>query len=115
MIRLIGSNGTLDGATPVEVVGAPAAGHTHTVRALSVFNRDTADVTVTLYKTTGGMDFYVDKREDLAPGEAWRPIDGSDIFVLDDIDQSLRVVMSGAAATTDPDFTASFLDREEPA
>ena len=105
------AHGSLNGATAVTVVAAPGASTTRAVRQLYVFNRDTADVLVTLYKTVSGTDYYVDRQPALPPGQAWRVIDGDDVLLINGTTESLRVVMSGAPATTNPNYVASWIDR----
>lgn len=100
------STGTLNGSTPVVIVDSPLAGR-RVVGKITFYNRDTAAVTITLVKTVAGTDRFLG-REVLNPADTWQPVDPNSHLVLDDDDQSVRAFMSAAAATTNPDFDASF-------
>lgn len=101
------SHGALNGATPVDIVAAPAASVQRAVRNVTFFNRDTAAVTITLRLDDGGTERVLDKQT-VQPDEAWVY---SVLQVLDADDKKLEAVMSGAAATTNPDFSASWADK----
>lgn len=106
-----GTQGSLNGVTAVTVAAAPGAGVTRVVRFLSVHNKDTTDVVVTLYKTVSGTDYIIDKQPGLAADQTWRPIRDKDVFVIKGTTESLRVVMSGAPATTQPQYTTCWVDK----
>lgn len=50
----LSSDGTLNGTTPVDVVAAPAANTNRIIRAMTVQNRDTAAVTITVSLVSAG-------------------------------------------------------------
>lgn len=54
--------------TAVEIMAAPAAGHTRVVKTVTVYNKDTVDATVTLRKNDNGT-FYILAKPTLATGE----------------------------------------------
>lgn len=54
--------------TAVTVMAAPAAGHTRVVKSLTVYNKDTVDVTATVRKNDNGT-FYILTKTTLATGE----------------------------------------------
>jgi hypothetical protein len=60
----IASNST----TAVSIQAAPAAGHTITVKTITVYNKDTVDATVTVRKNDNGT-FYILNKTTLATGE----------------------------------------------
>lgn len=101
-----GNEGALNGATAVTIVPAPASGR-HIVSKVNIYNNDTAAVTVTLVKDKGGTDYELQK-ETLLAGETWQPIGPDSHIVLDDDDESIQAYMSGAAATTNPDYDAAY-------
>jgi hypothetical protein len=98
-----GNEGALNGVTAVDVVPAPASGR-HIVRNLNFFNNDTAAVTITVVKDKGGTDYELAK-ETLQVGEYWT-LDR--LIVLDATDEKVQAFMSGAAATTNPDYDAAY-------
>lgn len=98
-----GNEGALNGTTAVDVVPAPASGR-HLVRNLSVYNIDSAVVTVTVRKNKGGTLSLLQK-ETLQVGDT---LVYDKLIVLDATDEKVQVVMSGAAATTNPDFDAAY-------
>lgn len=104
-----GDDGTLNGATPVTLVAAPGAGVERVIpeKGLSVFNRDTASVTVTISKVSSGGTRTIDTVI-LATGEKYS---NDTKIVLDATTDSITAVMSGAAATTNPDYVCSWGDQ----
>lgn len=101
-----GNEGALNGASEVELVAAPVTGR-HVVSKLSFYNGDTAVATITVAKTKGSIDRELFTQA-VAPGETWQPIGPDSHVVLDDDDESLVARMSGAPATTNPEFDAAF-------
>lgn len=101
-----GSDGTLNGVTPVTLVAAPGAGVERIVKTITVQNRDTAVVAFTLRKVSAGGTRQI-WSGDLDPGDTfiW-----NDPIVLEATTSSITGVMGGAAATTNPDWTSSFGD-----
>lgn len=102
---------SLNGATPVTVVSSPGAGVTRTVLALRMTNIDTAAVTVTLKKSIAATSKQVDKVTGAAVNFVWLPITRDKIMHLVATNELFEMVMSGAAATTNPEVVADFLDR----
>ncbi len=101
--------GNLNGATPVSVIPAPSATHRYVVVAGTIFNADTAAVTVTLrYKVVSGGATFVIFQVTLQPGDSL-DIERSDAIVLTPT-EGLEVVMSGAAATTNPQYRFAYGD-----
>jgi len=101
------NNGALNGVTAVDIVAAPAASTQRVVRNVSFFNRDTAAVTITLRLDDGGTERVLDKQT-VQPDEAWIY---AVVQVLDATTKKLEAVMSGAPATTNPDFSAAWADK----
>jgi hypothetical protein len=101
------SHGALNGTTPVDIVAAPAASTQRLVRSVTFFNRDTAVVTITLRLDDGGTERVLDKQA-VQPDEAWVYAVAQ---VLDTATKKLEAVMSGAPATTNPDFSATWADK----
>lgn len=101
-----GNEGSLNGTTAVDIVAAPSSGNRHVIRSVKICNKDTAAVTIEVYKDKGGTEYRI-----------WRGtldvndtivFDEGDIEVLDATNEALKAEMSGAAATTNPTFTASY-------
>lgn len=101
-----GDDGTLNGTTPVDLIAAPGASVQRVAKTVTIQNRDTAVVTVTLRKVSGGGTRQL-WAGDLDVGDTliW-----DDVIVLDDTSSKITAVMSGAAATTNPDWTSSWVD-----
>ena len=99
-------DGTLNGTTPVTLVPAPAAATTRLPKTITIQNRDTAVVTVTLRKVSAGGTRQLWKGDlDVGDTLIW-----DDAVGLDDTSSSITAVMSGAAATTNPDWTSTWGD-----
>ncbi len=100
------SDGTLNGTTPVTVIAAPGAGVRRIPRVISIVNTDIAAVTVTL-KLVNGSNSRVLYSVQLQVGDK---LNFDDPIVLDAPNKSITAVMSGAATTTNPDWTATYGD-----
>lgn len=101
-----GDDGTLNGTTPVTLVSAPAASTQRIVKTITIQNIDTAVVTVILRKVSAGGTRQL-WEGDLDVNDT---LIFDDSVVLDDTGSSITAVMSGAATTTNPDYTSSFAD-----
>lgn len=101
-----GNEGDLNGTTPVSLVTAPAGGERRVIRSAKICNKDTAAVTVDVYKDKNGTAYRIIQLT-MAVGDTLI-LDEGDIEVLDATDETLKAVMSGAAATTNPTFTSSY-------
>lgn len=103
-----GSNGALNGGTPVTIVAAPAAATRRLVRLINIANRDTANVTLTITKVvSGGTDSVLVSAMQLAPGDT---LIYDDVVVLDATTKSITAVLSGAVSTTEPDWNTTWGD-----
>ncbi len=100
----------LTGATPVTIVAAPGNGVYRHVIAVRFANIDTAAVTITLNRSVGGTSRQLDKRTGLAVDNVWVPVTKETPIILTGT-AFLAAVMSGAAATTNPDAHAEFIDK----
>ena len=101
-----GNDGTLNGVNEVTIVVAPAAATRRLVRSITISNVDTAAVVVEVrLKETANLRVIWEGT--LAVGDT---LAISDIIVLNTVNKSITALMAGAAATTDPDFTASWGD-----
>lgn len=100
------SNGALNGTTAVDVVAAPAASTQRMVRKVRFFNVDTASVTVTLRYNDNGTTRTLQKFV-LGVDEAGVY---EEVEVLDATTRKLQAVMSAAAATTNPVYSAAWAD-----
>lgn len=105
----VGAEGSLNGATAVDIIPVPAASHRLDVTSVRFYNKDTAAVTITIVKDKAGTDHEIAK-ETLEPGESWQPITAEAIEVLDATDEKIQAFMSGAAATTNPTYTGAYAD-----
>lgn len=73
--------GALNGTTPVDLVAAPAGGTQRLVRTITVRNRDTAAVTLTVRLSVSGTHYQVWSGS-LAVGDVWQ-LDEDGISVID--------------------------------
>jgi hypothetical protein len=102
-----GSNdGTLNGSTEVTLVAAPGSSIQRMVKEINIQNRDTAVVTLTVrYKSAGGTRQIWSGT--LQVGDVYHD---DSVYVLDTTGKSIAAVLSGAPATTNPDFVVSYAD-----
>lgn len=101
------SNGALTGVTAVDVVAVPAAATQRMVRKVRFFNLDTASVTITL-RYNDNATLRTLQTFTLAAGEA---AVYEEVEVLDSTLRKLQAVMSAAAATTNPCYSAAWADK----
>lgn len=101
------SNGALNGTTSVDIVAAPAASTQRLVQSVVFYNRDTADVTITLRLDDNGTLRLLD-RQTVSSATAWT---FEVTQVLDATTKKLSALMSAVAATTNPDFSAAWADK----
>jgi hypothetical protein len=102
-----GSNdGTLNGTSEVTLVAAPASATRRIVKNINISNIDTAAVTVTLQLAISSTRRTIYKVT-LAAGDT---LNYESVIVLDATTKSVIAKMSGAAATTNPDFVTSYGD-----
>jgi hypothetical protein len=100
----------LNGATPVTVVAAPGVGVHRHILHIHTSNIDTAAVTVTLRRNIGGTSRQFRKRTGLAVDGEWTPIDKDHPVIITGTD-TIEGLMAGAAATTNPDIHAEWIDK----
>lgn len=107
MAWLEGSNhGTLNSTTEVVLVAAPGASVRRVIVTLEIHNRDTAPVTLTVRYKDGGTTRQI-RKVTLASLDTYQL---SGRYVLDTTSKSITAVLSGAPATTQPDFVATYGD-----
>lgn len=103
---LVADDGTLNGTTPVTLVPAPIATNQIGTKLITIQNRDTAVVTITLRKVSAGGTRQLCKVDlDVDDTLLW-----DDVTVLDDTGSTITAVMSAAAATTNPDWSSSWIN-----
>lgn len=100
------SNFALNGATPVTLVASPAASTRRLIRNITVHNRDTAAVTLTVRYVDDATTRQLYKVT-LQPDSTWVC---NTVIVLADTNDSVTALLSGAAATTNPDGIAAWAD-----
>lgn len=103
-VAVSGSVGTTNGSTPVTMISDPSTDPEYIVNEndLSVLNRDTASVTVTL--TVAGTPSAVYEIVTLASGDKYT--NPSRIVIGEN--QSLTVELSGAVSTTEPSWVVTY-------
>lgn len=110
-----GAHGSLNGASSVDIVTAPAAGFVRVVDSVRMVNKDTAAVTIRVRKTVAGpTDYEFDNVSALAVDGKFDPVDTT-LPIRLAVDEKITAIMSGAAATTNPTWVASWVDVPEPA
>lgn len=100
------NNGTLNGATPVTLVAAPASSTTRTIRNITIQNRDTVANTITVRYVDGANTRQIWSGS-LGIGNT---LIIDEVYILDTTSKSITAVMAGAATTTNPDFTSHYAD-----
>ena len=101
-----GNDGVLNGVNEVTLVAVPAASTRRLIRTITVHNSDTADVTLSIrLKETASLRILWSGL--LRVGDT---LFLTDVIVLDTVNKSVTALMSGAAATSNPDFTSSWGD-----
>lgn len=103
--NLSGEDGTLNGTTPVTIITAPTGTNQIGNKLITIQNRDTATVTVTLRKVSAGGTRQIWKG-DLNVGDT---LLFDDVLILDATTDSVTAVMAAAAATTNPDYSSSYV------
>lgn len=105
----VGNEGVLNGTTNVTLVAVPAGSTQRIVPigGITVANRDTAAVTLIVEKLKAATAYEI-RTVTLDPDDVWS---NETTQVLDATDESIRGRLSAAAATTNPDFTSSVLDK----
>ena len=102
------NDGALNGTTEVTIVAAPASSTRRVVTTITIYNKDTAAVTVELrYKASSTR---IMAKPTLQVGDTFIFGGGGEVEVLDSTSKSITAVMSGAAATNNPEFTAAYGD-----
>lgn len=96
----------LNGTTEVELAADPTAGFVRTIapESCTIYNGDTASVTIRVYRKRSATE-YTKYKVTLAAGSTWAN-PGAIVLVSGD---TLNVVMSGAAATTNPTADTNYL------
>lgn len=102
---LDGEDGTLNGTTPVDVITAPTGTDTIANKLITIANIDTAVVTITLSKVSAGGTRVL-KTVDLDVGDT---LFFDDVLMLAATTDSVTAEMSAAPATTQPDWTSSYI------
>jgi hypothetical protein len=103
------NDGALNGEAAVTIVAAPGASARRLVRSITICNVDTADVVVTV-RYVNNASTRIIWSGTLEVGDTWQWGDDGSVIVLDTTTKSITAVMGGAAATTNPDFTAGYGD-----
>lgn len=100
------SVGSLNGVTSVTIVGSPAASTQRTVRTITVKNVDTVAhlITLSLEDSTTDYEFI---EANLQPGQS---LIYTDNIVLSDTDDTVEGWSDATATTTEPTFTAAWMD-----
>ena len=101
-------DGTLNGTTAVTIIAASGREFRRIVKSIIIQNRDTAAVTVTIRYLNGANTRQV-WTGSIAVNDTlvWGANEG-EWLLLDDTTKSITAVMSGAAATTNPDYIGYF-------
>ena len=100
--------GFFNDANDVTIVAAPGADTQRIIKTITIYNADTASVTVTLQiKDAGGGNDYVIFKQTLAVGET---IIFNDVIVLDETDETVEGYLGGAVTLNQPHYTAHYAD-----
>jgi len=98
------TRGATDGVTPVVMLAAQGSGATRIVRNITVYNADTASVTVTVTQANDVADRILTKTT-LGAGDT---LTMSGPYVTATSGDGYEVVLAAAKTTTDCDWTLSY-------
>lgn len=104
------SQGLTNGATPVELVPAPAADFTRVVECIRFVNLDTAAVDIHVVKTVAATDFEFASTLALGAGLPFNAVVGADVVRLTADDQSINAFLTAGVATNELSWIASWRD-----
>lgn len=104
--------GTTNGTTPVTVVPSPGSSVNRVLKRLSVYNADTAAISVLLqFKDTAtSTTTTIDASGTLAVGQVYTFGINMEIDALVATTQTYQVVLLGAKTTTDAQWKATYTD-----
>jgi hypothetical protein len=102
----IGSEGSLNGTTYVDVVSTPGASTRRLVKNVHFFNADTVAHTVIVSKDKGGTKYEL-ARETLQPTEYWT---FDKTIICDATDEKVVAKTLAATTTTAPTFDTAYAD-----
>jgi hypothetical protein len=97
-------HGVTNSTTDVTVVSSPGASEQKLIRNITVYNADTVSATVILKLDDGGTERIL-VRATLATLET---LNYTDLLVLDETDQEIQIVLSGAVTANQLQFTAHY-------
>lgn len=95
-------DGVMNGTTVVDLVAAPTAGIDKELKLLSVSNKDTGDIELTINLDNEGDERRLWKGT-LEPGDTFFLCG----HILDDEEKKITGVLTAEPAVTQPDFVAS--------
>lgn len=101
------SDGVLSGASAVTLVPAPSKNTRRIVKTIIIGNVDTASVTLTVRVNNNGSMRRAEPAKSVPPNGTWTL---SSPIVLDSTTKSIEAFLSGAPATSNPEFVSSWAD-----
>lgn len=99
---------TMNGGTTVDIIPSPSTGQQHIAQRISLYNADTAAVTVTVRLYDGSNHNPIEKQATIASG-ATATFTHCAGHCADGTTKKFTAIMSGAPATTNPVITASYI------
>lgn len=105
------TNGITTGTTAVTVVAAPAASTTRMIpaRGVSLYNADTVAATG-YFQLLDTAAIRIIEKFTISVNETWT---NDNFIALSTVNQSLQIVMSAAATTTELDFVSKHRDEAQ--
>lgn len=100
-----GNEGVTNGTTAVTIVPAPSSGNRNLVRAVTVYNADTVNATVTLRKKVSTTT-YVKAQKTLMPNEV---LEFEIPVVLDATTKTIEIVLAANVATNQLQWDVAYL------
>jgi hypothetical protein len=105
------NEGSLNDDNLVTIVDAPGAGARRLVRFISICNKDTAPVIMSLFIiNTATVTPYTIAKVTLEVGETFIFGDGGETLVLDSVDLNVSAMLDSAVVSTSPDFVVAYAE-----
>lgn len=101
------SEGVFNNTTEVALVSAPGSSTQRMVRSITIHNKDTAAIVVTISKKKASTLYRIAKIE----LEADTVLIDDTVRILDATDESIVAVLSGSVTANQPEYNTTYADQ----